>query len=142
MRWIDGVRIGGGPAPARRARSAGGFALPGQAEETGEAMGTAAAAAATPLGLLALQESGPDPRERDAQAARRGAALLRELSGMQREALSGRRDPERLNRIASLAEGESAADPLLADALAGIVLRAKVELARAGRVTTSKETAR
>ena len=141
MRWIEGVRIGGGLAPARRSRSAGGFALPGPAEEPAEAAGTAAAAVA-PLGLLALQEGGPDPRERDARAVRRGAALLRELSGMQRDALSGRRDPERLRRIAQLAEGELAANRILSDVLEGIVLRAKVELARASHVTASKETTR
>ena len=46
--------------------------------------------------------------------------------------LRGGADPDRLARLAQLAEGESPADPVLADALAGIALRARVELARRG----------
>ena len=38
----------------------------------------------------------------------------------------------RLQAIARLGEGESPADPALAEALAAIVLRARIELARRG----------
>ncbi|MBR0673767.1 flagellar assembly protein FliX, partial [Neoroseomonas soli] len=83
------------------------------------------------IGLLALQEAGP-VAERDARARRRGDALLRELSGLQAELLAGRVDPARLQALAALAEGESAADPALAAAVAAIALRARIELARRG----------
>ena len=123
---IRGAAIG--PA-GRKGRAGGGdFRLPGGAEAAG---GTEAAAAASPLSLLGVQED-TDPRGRDERGARRGAALLRELAELQRELLGGRRDPERLRRLAALAEGEAPADPVLAEAVEAVALRARVELARAG----------
>ncbi|MDT8266848.1 flagellar assembly protein FliX, partial [Roseomonas sp. DSM 102946] len=62
--------------------------------------------------------------------ARRGTAMLEELAGFQADLLRGRADPDRLRRLAGLSEGEMPPDPHLAEALAAISLRAKVELAR------------
>jgi hypothetical protein len=56
--------------------------------------------------------------------------MLEELAGFQADLLRGRADPDRLRRLAGLAEGEAPADSRLAEALAAISLRAKVELAR------------
>jgi len=132
---MDGVRgIAGGTAtrPGRGVRSTGGgFRLPAAAErpETAAAEATAAPSAA---GLLALQETIP-PAERDARARRRGQAMLEALAAIQVDLLAGRVDPARLEALARLTEGEAAADPALAEAVAAITLRARVELARRGR---------
>jgi hypothetical protein len=122
--------VGGGAAirSGRGTRGGGGFALGVAGEAQGSTAATAAAAPAA-IGLLALQESAP-AAERDARAARRGQALLRELAALQAELLEGRGDPARLAGLAALTEGETAADPALAAALAAIVTRARVELAR------------
>ena len=55
---------------------------------------------------------------------------LAEVAGFQADLLRGRADPDRLRRLAGLSEGEMPPDPHLAEALAAISLRAKVELAR------------
>jgi hypothetical protein len=81
--------------------------------------------------LLALQETAP-AAERDARARKRGEELIEELSALQLALLSGRADPARLRRLATLSVGEAAADPGLAAAVAGLQLRARVELARLG----------
>lgn len=124
--------VGGGTAvrSGRGARGGSGFAVgvAGEAQGAGAARAAMAPAAA---GLLALQEGAPAPG-RDARAARRARALLRELAALQAELLAGRDDPARLADLAALTEGETAADPALAAALAAIVTRARVELARRG----------
>lgn len=128
------IRGVGGGAPVRPGRGGrggmGGFALGGAGEAHGAGAASAAAAPAA-IGLLALQEGAP-AAERDARAARRGQALLRELAGLQADVLAGRLDRARLGAIAALAEGETPADPALAATLAAIALRARVELARHG----------
>jgi Class II flagellar assembly regulator len=78
-----------------------------------------------------LQEQGAES-ERDAGARRRGGAMLDELRALQADLLRGAADPARLARLARLAEGETGADPGLREAVAGIALRARVELARLG----------
>jgi hypothetical protein len=134
------IGIGGTARPAsvagpRGPRGAATFRLPPDATQAGT--GAAATAAAAPLGLIALQEA-----EGAAARNRRGAAraqdLLRELSALQAEMLRGGADPERLSRLAELAEADSPADPVLADALAGIALRARIELARRGIMVAAK----
>ena len=123
---IRGAAIGGA---GRKSRAGGeGFRLPDGAAAAGE---TESVAAAAPLSLLGLQEDA-DPRGRDERGAKRGAALLKELGELQADLLRGRRDPERLRRLAALAEGETPADPALAEAVGAVALRAKIELARAG----------
>jgi len=121
-----GAAIRGGRAPRG---AAGGFRLPGA---TGGGTGVEAAegpAAASAIGLLALQESAP-AAERDARARRRGEAMLEELAALQRDLLAGRADAARLHRLAGLAAGEAAADPALRAAVDAIALRVRIELAR------------
>jgi len=115
-----------GPAARPAARGGGGFRLP--AAESGVA---AALAGAAPTGLMALQEA-DDPAGRDRRGAARARDLLKELSALQAGLLRDGAGMAGLERLAALAEGEAPADPVLADALAGIALRARVELAKRG----------
>ncbi len=127
------IRGPGGPATIRSGRTlrggAGGFRIESGAAEAEGAQGAERAAPTSAIGLLALQESAP-AAERDARARRRGDSMLDELAGLQRDLLRGRTDPARLRRLLALIEGEPAADPGLAEAVAGIALRVRVELAR------------
>jgi hypothetical protein len=126
MYGIGGI---GRAAPANGPRvtaRGGGFRLPAAAGESTEAAG---AQAATPLGLMALQEA-EDAAARDRRGAARARDMLKELSALQAEMLRGAADPARLERLVRLVEGEAPSDPVLADALAGIALRARIELAR------------
>lgn len=133
MVGIRGVGAGAATRVGRAARpGGGGFSIGGGAEASGAAAAQATAAPSA-IGLLALQETAP-AAERDARARRRGEAMLRELAELQAELLSGRADPARLQALAALAEGEAAADPGLAEAVAAIALRARIELARRGIV--------
>ena len=114
----------GAGAPVGRMSGAG-FALPAGRPN--------AAPAALPLGaLLAVQEAagGEPPGERAAR--RRGRALLAELAGLQHDMLGAGTTPDRLAALRALvAEAlPPPADLALAAALAAIVLRARVELAR------------
>jgi hypothetical protein len=119
--------ISGGAVPARRGGRAGGFAP--LAGTDGTAMAPAAVAVA-PAGLLALQEAvavRPDPE----RARRRASAALDELRGLQLEMLSGAVDPDRLARLAALADGAgSGAEPALEAVLQEVSLRARLEIAR------------
>lgn len=121
---IRGFQAPGRVAAPRRAASSG-FALPGgAAQEAG-----ATEAVAPHLGVLGLQDQWSGG-ERDAAAARRGTAVLRELEALQLALLEGRLDSARLNRLALLAEGEIGADPALQEVIVAISLRARIELAR------------
>jgi hypothetical protein len=121
---------GAGEAAPRKTVSKGGFAVPAEA-----APDTAAPAMVAATGgleaMLALQEMGGEPIA-DRDARRHGRAILDELAALQRALL----DPEgaseeALARLATLAESApEAGDPALRAAVAGVVLRAKVELAR------------
>jgi hypothetical protein len=130
MSGIRGITPGNGPvAPAKARRGGGGFRLSVAEEAPTTRAGATAAAQAVDFGLLSLQE-GSTAEERDARARKRGLALLQELQEVQMALLGGRLDPARLARLASLSVGEQAADPALAEAVAAIALRARVELAR------------
>ena len=121
---IRGTQTSHRPAPARRG-AGGGFALPEL---------SAAPAAAPASGAAALPGLQPPwgPAERDAAAHRRGSAVLRELQALQLAFLSDGMEPERLARLAALAEGEAGADPGLREIIGQISLRARIELARRG----------
>lgn len=110
--------------PAQRKTVQGGFHLPEEAAagEVGQAD------AVGMVGMLGLQEN--DPGARDRRAARRAEAMLDALAQLQVAMLEGRADDAALERLAVEAEGEAAADPALATVMAGIALRARVELAR------------
>jgi len=114
----------GAAAPARH----GGFRLPDSAS-AGRAAEAQPVSAALPL--LAVQEAG-DATERDRRARRRGEAMLAELGAVQLALLEGRDPAAILGRLESLAAGEAASDPRLAEILAEVRLRAKVEAARRG----------
>ncbi len=117
----------GRASQARRA-GPGGFTLPEAAAQE------AAATAAIPAfqGMLGLQEDW-SPADSDAAAQRRGLAVLRELEALQLALLDGEIRPERLSRLALLAEGEAGADPALREIIEAISLRARVELLRRTR---------
>lgn len=124
---------GAGMAPRRAGRTTGSFILPGDKAEP-----TAEAAPAAPAALLALQEA-PKVDDVAVCAQRRAAAVLAELRGLQLDLLRGSMDSERLARVAALAlPQEAVADPLLAELLAQVALRARIELARrhAGAVSS------
>lgn len=131
MVGIRGVGPGAATRAGRGPRGAGGGFRLGPGAEAAGAAATQAAAAPSAIGLLALQETAP-AAERDARARRRGEAMLRELAALQAELLAGRADPARLQALAALAEGEAAADPVLAESVAAISLRVRIELARRG----------
>jgi hypothetical protein len=119
---------GGAPRPAAAPARHGGFRLP-ESPAAGRAAEAAPVAAALPL--LALQEAG-DAAERDGRARRRGEAMLADLAALQLALLDGRDPAAILARLEALAAGEAAADPRLAEILAEVRLRAKVEAARRG----------
>ncbi|CAH0141706.1 flagellar assembly protein FliX [Roseomonas sp. CECT 9278] len=121
-----GTTIRGGRAPRG---AGGGFHLGAGVAESGATEAAERPAAASAIGLLALQETAP-AAERDARAHRRGEAMLRELAALQRDLLAGRSDPARLHSLLELTTGEAAADPVLRDAVAAIALRVRIELAR------------
>ncbi|WP_458097668.1 flagellar assembly protein FliX [Roseomonas sp. WA12] len=129
MYGIGGTARPAAPSGPRAASRPGSFRLPRpratEIAETATVSGTAA------VGLVALQEDG-DLAGRDRRGHARAQALLEELAALQAEMLRGGADADRLSRLAQLTEGEAPADPVLADALAGIGLRARVELARRG----------
>jgi len=130
---MAGIGLSGTGAAARsmaggRPARAGAFRLPGHAAE---ATAAELARSVSPLGLMALQEA-EDAASRNRRGAARARDLLRELSALQAGLLGGGSDSAGLQRIASLAEGEAPPDPALADTLAGIALRARVELAKRG----------
>jgi hypothetical protein len=139
----------GGTGPQRailpgRGRAPGGAAFRPVLGDAGSGRRPAAPAAAAGIGgpaaLLALQEVGAavapaasadTAAERDRRARRRGAELLGALRALQLALLeAAAADAARLAELAALAGAEEAADPVLREAIAAIVLRARVELAR------------
>ncbi|MFC7473225.1 flagellar assembly protein FliX [Dankookia sp. GCM10030260] len=131
MQQVGRIAAGGVAGPRRAGGGRPGFALAPPGAEA--PAGTAATAAAGPvgLGLLALQE-GDDRAARDQAAWRRAESILKELQALQRDLLHDGSDTKGLARLAALEMGEAGEDPLLRDAVEAVVLRAKVELARRG----------
>ncbi len=125
MQRIGG--LGSVAAPMRRARAAGGFALPRPTAEP-----AAGPAPASALGaLLAVQAEEAGPEAVAARAAGRARRALDELRGLQLDLLRGRTDPARLESLAALAASpEALSDPALRAAVAEVALRVRVELAR------------
>jgi predicted ArsR family transcriptional regulator len=117
-----------GAAPPRGSRPGAGFRLP----ERGRLSAAAPAAEVALSGMLTLQEVDP-PEQRDRAARRRGQDLLAELAALQRTLLSASGDTSApaLHRLAGLVQAVPlAADPALRQAVAAIMLRCRVELAR------------
>lgn len=123
--------VGGGTTirGGRATRGGGGFRIDGGVADAAGPEAAERPAAASAIGLLALQENAP-AAERDARAHRRGEAMLRELAALQRDLLAGRSDPARLHSLLELTTGEVPADPTLREAVAAIALRVRIELAR------------
>jgi hypothetical protein len=105
-----------------------GFAVPA---EPAPASAAATSAPAVVLGgLLALQEAEAEP-PRDRAARRRGRDLLAALATLQRDLLDAGPMQEVLERLAALVDQvPEAGDAVLREAVAAVVLRARVELER------------
>lgn len=115
-----------------RSTSAAGFSVPDPAPAETASVPAGELAPVALGGMIALQELGDECAE-DRAARRRGHALLAALAALQRALLTEAGDPEPLARLAGLAEQvPAAADPRLREAVAAIVLRARVELAKRG----------
>ena len=134
MSGVD--RVGLQPLARLGARTAGssgaaGFTPP--AEQLVDAARSPATAAPVALeSLLALQQVDGAPA-RDREAYRRGQALLAALGRLQRRLLADGGTQVALQDIQALADDvPAAADPVLAAAVDQVVLRARIELARAG----------
>ncbi len=127
---IEGLRRTLPPTSTIPRNAAGRFAVPNSADQT---QGPAPAAAASPLdAMLALQEQAADATK-DRQARQHGQALLQALAALQHAMLEGGAETESLQRLASLSAAcPAATDPALASIVAGLSLRAQVELARRG----------
>jgi hypothetical protein len=136
MTWVE--RIGPAtpaiPGAGRQAARGVGFSVPSRPPEA--AAGASAPADVVLGGMLALQEA-ESGTVRDREARRRGEEILAALSRLQRALLDGRRDIAALTQLADLArEVPAAADPALRQAVADVVLRARVELSRHASVMT------
>lgn len=132
MVTVSGVQRGtAGRATRLRAHGGEGFSMPAEgAGGAGESAEIGAAAPAALSGMLSLQELGCEPAE-DRAARRRGYDLLAALSALQRGLLADGEDSAHLGRLASLASNvPESADLRLREAVAGLVLRARVELAK------------
>ncbi len=119
-------RLSGSAAAGRRAGAA--FHLP--AESTASAAPAAPAAEVSLSTLLALQDEA-EPVE-DREARRHAKDLLAELAAIHRALLGRPGAEDSLARLGALcaAMPEMAREPRLAEAVAAIRLRARVELAR------------
>jgi hypothetical protein len=131
---IGGIGTAGSGAarPARRGSGAGGFRV-----ETGSAAApaTAPTAACGVESLLVLQAA-PASMRPEAELSARAEVILDGLGALQRGMLGVEGGAERpaLQRIAQDLEGlaGAATDPVLAEMLAAVALRAEIELARRG----------
>jgi hypothetical protein len=131
-----GMVPGTTPAIRRGVRPAGRFRVevPAGADQAAQPM---AAAAAGVDSLFALQAAAAPSTDLGAGALHaRAEVILDGLGALQRGLLGmgGTPDRQQLERLAQDAEGiaGAAADPVLADLLASVALRAEIELARRG----------
>lgn len=113
--------------PIRSALGTIGFRLPDPAAAAPDVVATIAAPAID--GPRSSTAAGPAAA--DLRAWSHGGEMLDVLAKMQRDMLSAGRDPEILERLATLADAmPDAASPDLRLALRAVATRAKVELAR------------
>lgn len=139
---IDHTTSRGPVAPRRKKRAQGadegfGQALEGSASNAGAASGSAGGAQPVSAmdALIALQEV-PDAVSDRAQARQRGERLLERLELLRMDILDGRISPESIERLAGAVEDARAEtdDARLNEILDEIELRARVELAKLGRL--------
>lgn len=133
MMDVGGIERAIAAGPTARPRPGlplSGFAVPAKASPSSTvSAGQPTQAAAVLSGLLALQETDPDVRDRSAR--RRGQDILAALAELQRALLAGGGSADVLGRLAALtADLPRALDPRLERILAAITLRARVEMAR------------
>ncbi len=133
---LQGIQAAAGlTLNAMRQQGAASATVPGfrVAEQLSTATARAPAGAAAPaslLGLLAVQEA-EGAAARDCDARKRGKRMLDELARLQRALLTGRLDPDGLRTLAALASDPAgAADPVIAAVVRAVAVRARVELAR------------
>lgn len=130
--------------PGRTAGAQGRFRVPtdggtGAAAETRESAAVDGVSIAA--SLIALQET-IEAGERDREARGRADAMLDELAALQHAMLGGVISPARLASLASLSDQPGlAADPRLAELVAAVSLRARVELARLEMATARQAAA-
>ncbi|WP_291295536.1 flagellar assembly protein FliX [Elioraea sp.] len=119
--------------PGRTPGAQGRFRVPtdGSASAASETRESAAAdGVSIAASLIALQET-IEAGERDREARGRADAMLEQLAALQHAMLGGAISPARLASLASLSDQPRlAADPHLAELVAAVSLRAKIELAR------------
>ena len=125
---IGGVSVAAAVCSETMRPSTGFSVLPGaaKAESAGGVSGISVDC------LLLLQEVDP-PEQRNRRARRHAESMLEQLAALQRALLRGEPDAAALAGLAALAQSVPAAvDPGMRDAVAGVTVRAFVELARHG----------
>lgn len=135
---IGSTNRSGPVSVSRGTRGAGGggrFTLDGAGTSQGTQLAGPARPVASVDSLLSIQEV-PDHGERARRAIRRGTEMLDVLDEVKIGLLAGVQTEEKLVRLLKVVESRSGevADPGLADILDGIELRARVELAKRGRL--------
>jgi len=132
---VDGRPVIRGPTAAPR-RAAGGFQVPEAVADSGAPPAPVLAGggiATVSLEVLLAADALDATARRDEAARRHGQALLRDLGVLQQRVLAGGDLTETLARLAQLVgDVPDAADPRLAETLAQIALRARIELTRRG----------
>ena len=120
-----------------RPSSEGGFSVPVPADGRAQPAPVGMAGTMTPVGstvMLALQEQAARGTS-DREARRHGRAMIEQLVALQRALLSGAA-AEMVDPLSSIARIDlQGVDPALAQILASIRLRARVELERLSRET-------
>ncbi len=133
MSRVSGVGPGAAVTPGRtQPATAGGFSVTGEAKAA-EAAPVPAAEPAALAGMLALQEAETETA-RNRKGQRHGAALLNAMRQLQQELLGAPEQAEPgISSLARLAASTPpVSDPVLAQILSAIRLRARVELLRRG----------
>ena len=111
------------------------FRLGDSARSGAPASARASAPLATLDAILMLQGE-EDPGERRRRSARRGQGILDALDGLKAALLGGEIDPADLARISDrlASAARPSGDPVLDELVGHIELRARVELAKLGRI--------
>ncbi len=130
MKIIGPNRTGsaGAARPGRKAKAGASFSLP----ETGPTAPVAGPRPIASVGALLALQAVPDATTGRARAVRRGDELLDMLDTVRLGVIAGVVPGAHLERLARLVEsrGEAIADRALAEVIAEIELRARVELAK------------
>lgn len=128
-------RVASGKGVGRAGTAGAGFSL-AESGQTREAAGTRAAQPIAGIDALLAVQGVDDATGRRARAVRRGHSLLDSLEELRVDLLVGAVSPAGLDRLVTLIDGFSAetGDPRIDRVIAEIDLRARVELAKHGRL--------